>query len=65
MNPEHLKARVRTERKGYEKVSYDQHVERIKTIKGTVDCGPPRQHPLGNKGEMDKVCSSILHVINF
>merc|ERR1719223_1025085 len=23
-------------------------------MKGTVDCGPPREHPLGNKSEMDK-----------
>ena len=27
----------RPERKGFEKILYEQHVERIKTMKGTVD----------------------------
>ena len=55
MNPEQLKARVRPERTGYQKIIHQQHVERIKGMKPTVDCGPPRPHPLSNKGVMDKV----------
>ncbi len=47
--------RTRPERKGYEKLNYEQHTERLRTIKSTVDCGPPRAHPLSNKREMDKV----------
>lgn len=48
-------ARVRPERRGYEKLTYEQHVERVNSMKPTVDCGPPRAHPLSNKREMDKV----------
>ena len=47
--------RGRSERRGYEKILYEQHVERVRHMKGTVDVGPPRVHPLGNKGELDKV----------
>lgn len=47
-------SRVRPERKGYDVIIFNQHLDRIKTIAPTVDCGPPRQHPLSNKREMDK-----------
>jgi hypothetical protein len=48
-------SRVRPERKGYEVITYQQHVQRVKNIKPSVDAGPPREHPLSNKREMDKV----------
>ncbi len=48
-------SRQRPERRGYALLCYQQHLERVKEMKGTVDCGPPREHPLGNKSEMDKV----------
>ena len=51
--------RVRPERKGYDKVCFQQHVERVHSMKSTIDCGPPRPHPLSNKREMDKVCDFI------
>mmetsp|Transcript_5462 Transcript_5462/g.8958 ORF Transcript_5462/g.8958 Transcript_5462/m.8958 type:complete len:175 (-) Transcript_5462:96-620(-) len=47
-------ARVRPERKGYDVIIYQQHVERLKKMQPTVDSGPPREHPLSNKREMDK-----------
>jgi hypothetical protein len=49
-------ARVRSERKGYDVIIYQQHVDRLKKMAPTVDSGPPREHPLSNKREMDKVC---------
>ena len=48
-------ARGRPDRKGYDKLSYEQHVERLKSMKPTVDNAPPRPHPLSNKREIDKV----------
>ena len=47
--------RTRPERRGYAKLNYEQHVDRIKAMKPTIDCGPPRAHPLSNKREMDQV----------
>jgi len=44
----------RPERKGYEEITYQQHRERINTMKPTIDCGPPRAHPFSNKNEMEK-----------
>lgn len=50
----------RPDRRGFDKLMYEQHVERIKSMKGTVDNKPPRPHPLSNKSEIDKVrCSQI------
>ena len=45
----------RPDRRGFEKLMYEQHVERIKTMKASVDTNPPRPHPLSNKSEIDKV----------
>ena len=45
----------RSERRGYEKMNYDLHVGRVKDAKGSVDCQPPRPHPLGNRGDLDQV----------
>lgn len=50
-----MTTRQRPERKGYDAVTYSQHIERLKAVKPTVDAGPPRDHPLSNKREMDKV----------
>ena len=47
-------SRQRPERRGYALLTFQQHQDRIRNMKGTVDCGPPREHPLGNKSEMDK-----------
>lgn len=47
-------SRVRPERKGYDVIIFQQHVDRLKKMKPTVDAGPPREHPLSNKREMDK-----------
>lgn len=44
----------RPERKGYEEITFQQHRERINTMKPTIDCGPPRAHPFSNKNEMEK-----------
>ena len=48
-------SRVRPERRGYAKANYEQHIERVKSMKATIDCGPPRAHPFTNKREQDKV----------
>ena len=47
--------RTRPERRGYDKITYSQHVERVKSMAPTIDCGPPRAHPLSNKREKDKI----------
>eukprot|EP01034_Spumella_vulgaris_P027739 gene27739-34506_t len=49
-----MTSRVRPERKGYDVIIYQQHVDRLKKMAPTVDSGPPREHPLSNKREMDK-----------
>jgi hypothetical protein len=49
-----ISTRTRPERKGWDVVTYQQHIDRVKTMKSTVDCGPPRPHPLGNRREMEK-----------
>jgi E3 ubiquitin-protein ligase TRIP12 len=49
-----MSSRVRPERKGYDVIIYQQHVDRLKKMKPSVDAGPPRAHPLSNKREMDK-----------
>jgi hypothetical protein len=51
-----MTSRVRPERKGYDVIIYQQHVDRLRKMSPTVDAGPPREHPLSNKREMDKVC---------
>lgn len=55
-------SRVRPERKGYDVIIYQQHVDRLKKMQPTVDAGPPRQHPLSNKREMDKVSLEDIFV---
>lgn len=50
-----MTSRVRPERKGYDVIIYQQHVDRLRKMQPTVDAGPPREHPLSNKREMDKV----------
>jgi hypothetical protein len=50
-----MTSRVRPERKGYDVIIYQQHVDRLRKMSPTVDAGPPREHPLSNKREMDKV----------
>jgi hypothetical protein len=47
--------RGRPDRKGYDQLSYEQHKERIRTMKPTIDTAPPRPHPLSNKRELEKV----------
>lgn len=47
--------RTRPERRGYDKMNYEEHCARIKNMGPTVDTGPPRAHPLSNKREMDKL----------
>jgi hypothetical protein len=45
----------RPDRKGFDVILFQQHQDRLKNMKATVDCGPPRPHPLSNKSEMEKV----------
>ena len=47
--------RTRPERRGYDKMNYEQHIERVHNMGATLDCGPPRAHPLSNKREKDKL----------
>lgn len=50
-----MTSKVRPERQGYDKIIYQQHVERIKKMAPTVDSGPPHEKPFSNKWELDKV----------
>ena len=55
----------RPDRKGFDKLLYEQHVERIRSMKPSVDNHPPRPHPLSNKCEIDKVIIPIFSTSNF
>jgi hypothetical protein len=44
----------RPERRGYEKVLYDQHVERVSAMKPVVDTSAPRQMPYNDRRERDR-----------
>jgi len=35
-------------------MTYEQHIERLRNMRPTIDCGPPRAHPFTNKREQDK-----------
>lgn len=37
------------ERKGYQKILYELHLERVKNSKSVIDTGPPKVYPYGNK----------------
>jgi hypothetical protein len=55
----------RPERRGYEEIVYQQHLDRIKGMKPTVDAGPPREHPFSNKREMEKLrYTSVIEMEN-
>lgn len=47
-------ASKRSERRGFDKLMYEQHIVRVRSIKGTVDNKPPRSHPLNNKSDIEK-----------
>jgi len=49
------------ERKGYKKMLYEQHLERIKNSKSVIDTGPPTVYPYGNKWKFayDMQCKKI------
>ena len=53
----------RPDRKGFDIILYQQHQDRLKKMKPTVDCGPPRPHPLSNKSEMEKVTTKSIRYI--
>lgn len=53
----------RSDRRGYEKMNYDMHVARVKGAKGSVDCLPPRPHPLANRSETDQVTITLRYVV--
>ena len=56
---------MRPERKGYDKVIYEQHVNRLKTIQPTVDNKPPHEKPMSNKWEQDKVITLAYRFVLF
>lgn len=43
----------RPERRLYDKVLYEQHIDRVKNMLPTVDTGPPRKHPMSNRKIID------------
>ena len=55
-----INTRKRPERKGYEKVLYEQHVERVCTMKPVIDTSAPRPLPLSNKCERDRIWKNQL-----
>ena len=50
-----INTRRRPERKGYEKILYEQHVERVCTMKPVIDTSAPRPLPVSNKCERDRI----------
>ena len=55
-----MTSKVRPERQGYDKIIYQQHVDRLKKMAPTVDSGPPHEKPFSNKWELDKVTRRII-----
>jgi hypothetical protein len=45
----------RTERKLYDKILYEQHLHRIKTMLPTIDNSPPRKQPVSNRRLMEHI----------
>ena len=45
----------RHERRGYEQVLYEQHIERIASIKPTIDTSEPRKLPMSNKRYQERI----------
>lgn len=45
----------RPERRGYEKILYNQHLERMSTIKHVIDTSAPRPLPFNNKRERERI----------
>ena len=43
----------RPERKLYDKILYEQHLDRIKNILPTIDNKAPRKHPLSNRKQIE------------
>ena len=43
----------RPERRLYDKVLYEQHLDRVQNMLPTIDTGPPRKHPLSNRKIMN------------
>ena len=52
--------RARPERRGYEKILYRQHVERISAMKHTIDNSIPRPLPLSNRCERERAWKNTL-----
>jgi len=44
---------IRQDRKGYKQILYEQHLERLKNIKSSIDNSKPSQLPLSKKWEND------------
>jgi DNA anti-recombination protein RmuC len=59
----------RPERTAYDKILYDQHVQRVKCALPTIDNSTPRKHPLNNrrKQEQSRYCKKIerenMHIL--
>jgi hypothetical protein len=42
---------IKQDRKGYNKILYEQHLERVKNIKSSIDNSKPSKCPLSKKWE--------------
>jgi hypothetical protein len=57
-----MTSKVRPERRGYDKLIYEQHKNRLKSMTATINSGPPHQKPKTDKWEQDKVCfTNMIH----
>ena len=54
-----MSSKVRPERRGYDKMIYEQHVDRLKKMTPTINSGPPHKRPNSDKWEQDKVCMEL------
>ena len=52
--------RARPERRGYEKILYRQHIERISAMKPTIDNSTPHPLPLSNRCERERAWKNKL-----
>lgn len=50
-----MNTRSRPERRGYDKILYEQHLERVSSVKHVIDTSAPRQHPFNHRSLRERI----------
>lgn len=54
----------RPDRRGWDKVAYEKHVDRLNNMKSSIDLKPPKKIILPNRAEADRVIITFHTSIN-